>query len=209
MKLSLCSDNYLLRIDECTKDELKALVKVTEESSYSFMSKKTETESYMHNFTFIFSGLYRRILRLSRYGYNVSISNIKNLMYDITREQLDEWVGQQDLPFPIRYYQFEALYLLLKYNISRIEVGTGGGKSLIIYLYCRYLVQNVLPKGQKILLVVPRRMLVKQMTKDFLKYNDDGFLICDNEPVFVSRLEISFFIEAIFSSSVFSSSKSE
>lgn len=68
-----------------------------------------------------------------------------------------------------RYYQAEAVYHSLKYKRAILLSATSSGKSFIIYLICRYLHRI----GKKVLIVVPTTSLVRQMTGDFIDYNND------------------------------------
>ena len=69
-------------------------------------------------------------------------------------------------------YQLESVYRALKFKTSRIEVGTGGGKTLITYIYCRYLLENFISKGKQILIIVPRKDLVIQTAKAFKEFDE-------------------------------------
>lgn len=103
---------------------------------------------------------------------------------DITREFFDEFVSKLKLPDYIsvddeKYkYQQDCAYLALLNKIGRIEVGTSGGKTFITYLYCKYICDNLRLKdekgevldNQKILIIVPSKLLAKQLQADFVDY---------------------------------------
>ncbi len=42
---------------------------------------------------------------------------------------------------------------------------------MITYLYCRYLIDNCLQKGQKILIIINRKDLVKQTANSFTEFD--------------------------------------
>lgn len=91
---------------------------------------------------------------------------------DVT--DLNEFIKALNLPtdLEVRDYQLDAIHSALE-NRRRIIVSpTGSGKSLIIYIIIRYLLDNVLPGDEgDIVLVVPTVNLVKQMFSDFEDYS--------------------------------------
>ena len=68
-----------------------------------------------------------------------------------------------------REYQVETVYHALKEYRKTIVSPTGSGKSMMIYSIARYLKSL----GKRILIVVPTKSLVEQMTKDFAEYGWD------------------------------------
>ena len=68
--------------------------------------------------------------------------------------------------FEPRDYQVETVYQSLKEYRKTIVSPTGSGKSMMIYAIARYLAAT----GKRTLIVVPTKMLVEQMTKDFAEY---------------------------------------
>lgn len=66
-------------------------------------------------------------------------------------------------------YQSAGLGHAIRNRRSIVQSPTGSGKSLVIYLYCRYLLEKGL--AQKILIVVPSTSLVEQMIGDFCDYS--------------------------------------
>lgn len=65
-----------------------------------------------------------------------------------------------------RPYQVEAAYDAITKKIINIEVPTSGGKTLIAYLICRYLILHEC----KVLIIVPTTTLVEQMYDDWYDY---------------------------------------
>ena len=68
-----------------------------------------------------------------------------------------------------REYQVETVFHALKEHRKTILSPTGSGKSLMIYAIARYL-KSI---QKRVLIVVPSKSLVEQMTKDFLDYGWD------------------------------------
>jgi len=69
-----------------------------------------------------------------------------------------------------REYQVETVFHALKEYRKTIVSPTGSGKSLMIYAICRYL-KSI---DKKVIVVVPSKGLVEQMTKDFADYGWDA-----------------------------------
>lgn len=122
------------------------------------------------------------------YNFEPELINSQLMYY----EQLDEEMFQvflDNLKLPEKYdvtsdkykYQRDSAYLALKNKIGRIEVGTSGGKTFITYLYCRYALQNIAKdENQKILIIVPSKILAKQLADDFNEYQsleDDKIIV--------------------------------
>ena len=66
-------------------------------------------------------------------------------------------------------HQLEAIWHALSNKRCLLLSPTGSGKSLIIYVICRYLL-NIIPNDKKILIIVPTISLVSQMYSDFFEY---------------------------------------
>jgi len=77
-------------------------------------------------------------------------------------------VQNNDTDIKIRSYQYEAAFRAIRNKRHTILSPTGSGKSLIIYLITRYLLDTA---DARILIVVPTTSLVKQMTSDFEDYS--------------------------------------
>lgn len=75
-------------------------------------------------------------------------------------------------------HQLEAI--LYGLNMERVLLlsPTGSGKSLILYILTRYLLDYI-PKDKKILLIVPTVSLVSQMHSDFKDYSTNNKWNCD------------------------------
>jgi superfamily II DNA or RNA helicase len=96
---------------------------------------------------------------------------------DLKRDEFNEYMETVILPEKYDiwdenyFYQLESVYRAILFKIARIEVGTSGGKTLITYLYCRYMIDKIIPKGKKVLIIVPRQLLAKQLAADFAEYD--------------------------------------
>ena len=84
----------------------------------------------------------------------------------ITPQGVAGFVKSLHLPFPVRDYQYKAIYEALKYNRRLLLSPTASGKSLMIYALVRYH-RNA---NRDVLIVVPTTSLVEQMYKDFEEY---------------------------------------
>jgi len=160
---------------------LKAIVSRTEYKPFSKGFNKNVSQSYFINETFFPAQFWQDVRKQLQpiLPYTLAIEN-DHILYnnDISRENFTDYM--QTLVLPPKYdifkeeyfYQMESVFRALLFKIARIEVGTGGGKTLIIYLYCRYIIDNLMPKDKKILIIVPRQLLCKQTAADFIEYDE-------------------------------------
>jgi len=72
--------------------------------------------------------------------------------------------------YQLRDYQREAVNCALDRGYGIIELATGGGKTFIIANLV-YAVTQLIPKEERVLIVVPDIGLVEQTYKDFVSYN--------------------------------------
>lgn len=91
------------------------------------------------------------------------------------------FIDSLDLPFNVRDYQFEAIQKALTVNRAILLSPTGSGKSLIIYILMRFMLDAQLKEDQKVLVIVPTTSLVEQMYSDFEEYaeKDEAFDVRD------------------------------
>lgn len=91
------------------------------------------------------------------------------------------FIDSLDLPFDVRDYQFEAVQKALTVNRAILLSPTGSGKSLIIYILMRFMLDAQLKEDQKVLVIVPTTSLVEQMYADFEEYaeKDEAFDVRD------------------------------
>lgn len=191
--------NYLYLHDINTSkdyDILADINKVVSRKEFKIYSKsfdKTVSESYMIDDQLVpaqfIQDIYQKVLP---HYPELKIEKL-NTLYDtkLTREIFDEWLTNINLPKgfdltdPKYIYQPESVYKLLYFKNGRIKVGTGGGKTLVCYLYMKYMLDNILrqrdeTQAKKILLLVNRTDLVTQTVKEFEKF-DSLNAINDND----------------------------
>lgn len=111
----------------------------------------------------------------------IFIEGCELLQFPITREEFDEYVYSLKLPDKYklddeRYiYQPDSAYLAIREKIAHVDIATGGGKTMLTYLYCKTMKNVVLPKlntkAFQILIVVPRKDLCKQLKANFEEYD--------------------------------------
>ena len=87
-----------------------------------------------------------------------------------------QFASTLDLPFEVGDYQLDAFAHAVKKKRALMLSPTASGKSLIIYLIVRYLIQKIFfAKGDtRALIIVPTISLVQQMAGDF-KQKSCGF----------------------------------
>lgn len=97
--------------------------------------------------------------------------------YDFARVPLeideDEWkefVKLLQIPMDIRGYQMDAALNSLTQQKQCIQLPTGSGKSLVMYMICRWMQLQ----DRKTLVIVPRTNLVEQLYTDFIDYGWDS-----------------------------------
>lgn len=187
--------NYIKLVFETNEDIellklIKSIVTRTEFLIYARGFNKNVTESYLIDDTYIpvqfWQDLYKK---LSPVIPNLNLENDSFLYSDITKKDVEEYSETLTLPpkyniFKDEYfYQLESVFRALLFKTARIEISTGGGKTMITYLYCTYLVDNFLineKKNQKILIIINRKDLVIQTTKSFFEFdslNDKPLII--------------------------------
>mgnify|MGYP001046987590 CR=1 FL=1 len=170
-------------------DEIEKVVTRSEYKPFIKSFNKTITKSYwfkQHFFPVQFLPDVKRALipLLEMQGKEMNVEGEERLLFDVSRISFDDYI-YNELKLPKKYdlndekymYQPECAFEAIRNKIARIEVGTGGGKTMITYLYCRYMLRKVLPQlntdARKILIVVPRKMLAKQLQDDFAEYDSE------------------------------------
>lgn len=179
MKLKFIRNFKYLFIVEATEIELSQLSMSTTGKVYNYRKKKNDIASFLHNGSTIPAGFWAVIMSLEHKGYNVTIENFSEFRNHISKEDFSAWLDEQDLNFPPYEYQFKGVHIALNFRHLRLLLDTSAGKSYLIYLYSLYLLQNLLKKDKKILIVVPRTLLVKQLPKDFKEYSNSNLITCD------------------------------
>jgi superfamily II DNA or RNA helicase len=104
-------------------------------------------------------------------GYTSNVDDVLAAQVDssLSHEQAKQFISTVKLnpQFVVRDYQLESISSSLRFRRGIILSPTGSGKSLVIYLIIRYLLDV---KHQRVLLIVPNISLVEQMWSDFEEY---------------------------------------
>jgi len=117
----------------------------------------------------------------------------------ITDEDVDFFINGDDLipglglPFQPRDYQIDAFKTAVQYGRQLLLSPTASGKSLIIYMLCRWYEGEMSLPNAKTVIIVPTTSLVEQMSKDFedYGYNEKICKIYSGQPVFDSDITIT------------------
>ena len=117
----------------------------------------------------------------------------------ITDEDVDFFINGDDLipglglPFQPRDYQIDAFKTAVQYGRQLLLSPTASGKSLIIYMLCRWYEGEMSLPNAKTVIIVPTTSLVEQMAKDFedYGYNKKICKIYSGQPVFDSDITIT------------------
>ena len=126
-------------------------------------------------------------------SYKYEVLNINSISFD--ESYINTWLneqkiysnGKQIIPHS---YQIEAAIEAIKRNRILLLSPTGSGKSLIIYLILKFLLEHNIDK--KYLIVVPTTGLVYQMANDFIDYsNKDKNLARQIHLIFQGQEKIS------------------
>lgn len=179
MHLKFVANNRFLEIVSANQVERQQIANVTTAKSYNFMLKKDEIRTFLHNGKYIPAGFWKAMADLNKKGYKVQIDGIKDFANILDKDEFKNWVEEQNLNYVPYDYQFEGAFLALKFPHCKNLFDTSAGKSFIIYLVCRYLLKNIFKENEKVLIVVPRTLLVDQLPNDFQDYCDDEYLVCD------------------------------
>lgn len=105
-------------------------------------------------------------------GYSIELDdNVKRCFKSgVTDEEITQFYKKSKLPFEPHDYQDDAVRMALKSMRKVILSSTGSGKSFIIYLIVKFLIENNL-KG---IIVVPTVSLVEQLFSDFEDYSKNN-----------------------------------
>lgn len=126
----------------------------------------------------IYAGLINRLLDYCKENQlSVKIDpEVKELFKGDSEEQVNEYVNgivmsAHGKRIEFRDYQKKAIAVCMTQKRKLIQSPTSSGKSSIIYGICRYLLDNVLDQGERILVIVPTIGLVTQLKSDFADYS--------------------------------------
>ena len=180
MKLHLSESQEFLVIDECTKVEYDQLClsynKDVEKGKFSPKYKNGSWDGKINFMTnkFLPATSYGYLMGVCKeFGFTCDIYGLDALFdNDIDFDEFTEWCSDffKDIKKKPRYYQVEAAYNGLKYRRCMLQLATGAGKTLIIFMMIAWLLTH--RNLKKFMMVVPRIDLVLQPTKEFLDYNN-------------------------------------
>ena len=108
---------------------------------------------------------------------SIEYKNFPDAEVLITTDELDQFIKDLNLhskgnPLEVRDYQYQCIFESINAKRLVSKVPTSGGKSLIIYVIMRWLLENDL----RFMLIVPNVTLVGQMFSDFKDYStENGF----------------------------------
>jgi superfamily II DNA or RNA helicase len=130
-------------------------------------------------------GLWKEVQLLAKqFMFTLEIEGIEHL-YDKNYDEslFLEWVNTyfEESEKQPRDYQIEGVSRILKFKYCTEEISTSGGKTLMAFLFFRYLME----KGEvkKMLYVVPNISLVTQTEEEFYEYEED----CGKKPIWKSQ----------------------
>ena len=142
------------------------------------------------------AGLYNAIYRICK-NNDFELRVDDGVKKDLTPDPLPDTkalIEAIKLPFEPRDYQIEQFETAVSKRKGVICSPTGSGKSLVIYMFIRWCLENI---PGKIILIVPGVSLVEQMWSDFKSYgwdkieDDTERLYSGMEPTFQKRLLIT------------------
>lgn len=175
-----------LDADTYTKNKLVRLFRI-EEPGYYFNPKYKagfwDGRRQLYNGgNYIYTGLVPMVIKWANKN-NIEVQDNSKIIFnpDDKIEYIKEKVKELKLPFEPRDYQIESVAKCISFNKCAVSSPTSSGKSLIIYMIAR-LVQQMKTAKSKMVIIVPSRILVKQMYDDFASYskNDDSWNVEDN-----------------------------
>lgn len=183
------NNKIYVRIDlENAKEDIEYLGLVrkiltrTEFKIYSKAFNKNISESFLIDDTFFPIQFWGDVyVKLNGVIPNLHLRN-PHLMYlpNFDRSEFFDWCMNLNLPeqfdiFKEEYlYQPNSVFNALLFKTGRATLATGLGKTLCTYMWCRYIIEHFLPRdnSKKLLIIVPRKMLVTQTKKAFDEFNN-------------------------------------
>lgn len=182
MKAHLTPDNKFIILYELTDLEKKQLqVSFTKKIPNWFIIKKKNPfanidSTFINSSNMIPTGLWLELVKIcKKYKFSLTFSDdfnckIKNceLLYEDFKLYVDK-LFSDNLEFKPIDYQTIGVYNILSYKNCCIEVSTSGGKTLMAYIFFRFLFDN--NNKSKVLYIVPNTNLASQSVDKFIKYD--------------------------------------
>ena len=180
MKLKITPDGKFLQVVDSTQLELEQL-----ESSFSkrvdnwFILKKKIPHwdgivKFIDQYNRIPKGLWGEVKKLSeKFNFPLSIEGNDYIIDpEYSEDDFESWIVDhfEHCSISPRYYQTEGAKRLLKFMNCTEEISTSGGKTLIAYMFFRYLLDR--KKIKKMLYIVPNVGLVEQSEDKFYEYDE-------------------------------------
>ena len=117
----------------------------------------------------LYIGLLPKLVKFCRErGYKIEFVDDLGHRGNLTDQDIIDYAKEIEAPYEPHDYQATAVKLALNEKRLLVLSPTGSGKSFIIYLIARYLLDHGLVN--KILIIVPTITLVSQMCSDFNDY---------------------------------------
>lgn len=111
-------------------------------------------------------------------NYSLHIDSNVIVTENYSLNEAKEFISTLSIPHEVRDYQLKSFVHSVRNKRMLLVSPTASGKSLIIYLIVRYLLEADYKKG---LLIVPTTSLVEQMYKDFESYGFDSEKYCHRQ----------------------------
>lgn len=179
-------------------ERIRTIVSRTEYLPFIKSFNKNITESYLLQETYVPAQFWWDI-REGLEGYlpddKIICEGFQDIIMnrEIHFQDIIDYVETVNLPdyidlFDEAYkYQLQSVYRAIAYQTARIQIATGGGKTLISYLYLKYLIDKLNVK--KCLVVINRTSLVRQTAQEFenwekLQNNEES----GNKPLIISTI---------------------
>lgn len=128
---------------------------------------------YNPNIKKLYTGLLSSLIEFAEiYNHEIIFDESISIEQEYSDEYITDWLDNQVLhahgeEITIRDYQFDIVFQFLKNKRLVIRAATGSGKSLIIYLICKFFVEH----NKKILIQTDSTNLVEQLYTDFIDYS--------------------------------------
>ncbi len=178
MKFKVTDDKKFLVLIESTQLELEQLEhSFTKKPDNWFILKKKIPHwdgeiKFIDKYNRIPIGLWQEIKNISKnFHFPLKIEGIEHIIDNSFNEKdFIEWYKDffKNSKYKLRDYQLESAKRVLKFRNCTQEIATAGGKTLIVYVIFRYLLDR--NKSNKMLYVVPNVSLVNQTEEKFYEY---------------------------------------
>jgi superfamily II DNA or RNA helicase len=105
-------------------------------------------------------------------NYSIEIDIPEHTDVGLTYKDIQDFAGTLGIekripPIEVRDYQINGAYQALKNKRAILHAATGAGKSLVLFIICRYIIDEL---QMRVLIVVPTISLTSQMKSDFADY---------------------------------------